>query len=155
MPLFQEKWTIFLDGLKKDRWSRSTGFIFCGRRLVLFCIIFFLINNGPLQIIAFSLRNSILLAVIGTIEGRVSRKENIIEVLDEFFLCLNCSLLPIYTDFVLEPATRYFLGWNQCGLIGLYITIGLLKQIYSFIKYLVHKYKIYRNKRKVTKKRRE
>jgi len=68
-PSFKQKWSILFEGLQKDKWSRSTGFIFCARRVVLFVIIFFLIDNGSLQIIAFSLCNCIIFAIIGSFEA--------------------------------------------------------------------------------------
>lgn len=53
-------------------------------------------------------------------------------IIDKFndYIVLNLSiLLFLFTDFVLDPKTRYLTGWLYIGMVGLMITVNLAQMV--------------------------
>ena len=49
-----------------------------------------------------------------------------LEIVQEFLLLTQATLLPVYTDFVPDPLTRYQIGFVSAGLLILQVAISLI-----------------------------
>ena len=144
-PVFQGKWSPLIEDFKIDKWSRTSTFIFCLRRTILFCIIFILIDSGGLQTVAFGISNLVIFSFNGAIQAKKTRAANNWMLAEEFMLCIISSLIFCFTDFVSVSETRYIVGWILCFVLSAYILVTIVIQAIDLIKHLIHRYRKYKN----------
>jgi len=75
------------------------------------------------------------------VKPMIKKFDNIIEIINEYFLLILILFIPLFSDYVENIDFRYFLGWIFlflcCGLIFLNLTIliiHLVKIIFKNIK---------------------
>ena len=65
----------------------------------------------------------LLMVIIGLFKPYANKRENILEILNEYtILVLFCHLIT-QTDFVLKMAARRAMGWSLIGLISVNIIV--------------------------------
>ena len=59
------------------------------------------------------------------------------EMINGVFLLLSSMMMPLYTDFVLDPEVRYTLGWSQVGLILAQFCYIIGQMLYLMFKSMI------------------
>ena len=60
------------------------------------------------------------------------------EMINGVFLLLSSMMMPLYTDFVLDPEVRYTLGWSQVGLISAQFSYIIGQMLWLMLKCLIN-----------------
>lgn len=76
--------------------------------------------------LAYRLLMIFVLIYVGHFNPAHSPTGRFLDVVQEFLLLTQASLMPIYTEFVPHPDVRYQVGWISAGLLLTQVALSLI-----------------------------
>ena len=98
---------------------------FCLRRLLFVYSIYQLYENQLLQILILFYTNLFMSCYKGYFKPLIGRKQNQIELFNEFMISCISYFLVLYTEMVDSESDKYFYGWIQVALVSFTFLINL------------------------------
>ena len=110
--------------------------LFCLRRLLFVYSIYQLYEYTIFQILILFYTNLFMTIYQGQLKPLQGRKNNKIQLFNEYMISTISYFLVLYTEMVNSSADKYFYGWIQIGLISTCFAINLVLIIWVLFNQL-------------------